>query len=414
MYCNLSVKMFVVMLCTIFCMYLQACSHDNSTTISSIYMNDSLLIVDIDHSVKLESINYSDFYSNIETLILECDTNILIGYINKLETYNDYLIILDINYSQGIFVFDKYGNFIRKIGAVGQGVGEYIEVSDFTIDKDGLLYLLDNGAQRINIYELSSGDFIKSLKINENGYVWSYHIYKNTRLYVDAYFSNSLKNAYLLQGINEKSGYSRQQYLSVNDYNKTWVNINYVENNAFYISSMNSAFFVQQFMDTIIKIEDDYIYPFAVIKYDHFVTDKDINAIQEMGRSGFSSISELFNKNLMWNIRDIRIRNDYLFFRCWESNMQIAILYDMKKKETYKIMYEINDLLYKDNVLSGVPLKYLTSDENGSYFCVRTDDIEMLIAYAKENMLSLSQKQLDKINSLSDDSNPVIIYYEYN
>lgn len=177
---------------------------------------------------------------------------------------------------------------------------------------------------------------------------------------------------------------------------------------------MNSAFFVQQFMDTIIKIEDDYIYPFAVIKYDHFVTDKDINAIQEMGRSGFSSISELFNKNLMWNIRDIRIRNDYLFFRCWESNMQIAILYDMKKKETYKIMYERNDLLYKDNVLSGVPLKYLTSDENGSYFCVRTDDIEMLIAYAKENMLSLSQKQLDKINSLSDDSNPVIIYYEYN
>lgn len=62
--------------------------------------------------------------------------------------------------------------------------------------------------------------------------------------------------------------------------------------------------------------------------------------------------------------------------------MQIAILYDMKKKETYKIMYERNDLLYKDNVLSGVPLKYLTSDENGSYFCVRTDDIEMLIEYA--------------------------------
>lgn len=394
-------------------MYLLACSHDNFTSITPICKNDSLLIIDIDHSVKSESINYSDFYSNVQATILECDTNVLIGYIDKLEAYNDYLIVLDVNYSKGVFVFDKSGNFIHKIGSIGQGVGEYVGVTDFTIDHDGFLYLLDNWSQKINVYKLSNGTFVKSLKINENGYVYSYHVYKNSNFYVDSYFPKSLKNAYLLHRIDDKLGYNKNQYLSVNDYNNSWTNIDYVENNAFYKSSINSAFFIQQFMDTIIKIKNDSVYPFAVIKSKNYITKKDVENVKEIGGGGFSSISELFSKNVIWNVRDIRICNDYLFFRCWEYNSQICILYDMIKKTTYKIMYEKNDLLFQDSVMSGVPLKYLSSNEYGSYFCVRTEDIEMLVAYAKENMLLLPQKQLEEIKELSDDSNPVIIYYEY-
>lgn len=412
MYYNLLIKIFIMKLFIILCLHLFACSHDSYTLITPICKNDSLLIVDVDHSVQIESVNYSDFYANVQATILECDTNILIGYIDKLETYNDYLIILDVNYSQGIFVFNKAGKFIHRIGSKGQGVGEYIGVSDFIIDHEGFLYLLDNWSQKINVYELSNGAFVRSLKINENGHVYSYHIYKNSNFYLDSYFLKSLKKAYLFQSLDGEFGYTINQYLDVNDYNKSWTNTRYVENIAFYKTSMNSAFFVQQFMDTIIKIKNDTIYPFAVIKSVNFIAEKDVESIKEIG-SGFSAISELFNKDVMWGIRDVRMCDDYLFFRCWEQNMQICILYNMVNKTTYKIMYEKDDLLFHDSVISGVSLKYLCSNRSGSYFCVRTEDIQILIAYAKENMISLPQKQLEEIKALSDDSNPVIIYYEY-
>lgn len=390
-----------------------SCSHDNDISLTPICINDSLLIVDIDNSVQLESINYSDFYSNVQAITLECDTNILIGFIDKLEAYNDYLIILDVNYSQSVFVFDKSGDFIRKIGSVGQGVGEYIGVSDFTVDSSGLLYLLDHWSQCINIYELSSGTFLRKIKINKNGYTWSYHIYKNSNLYVDTYFLKSSKLAYLLQDVDEKSGFGMSNFLNVNDYNKSWVNTDYIDSNSFYNTSGNRAFFIQQFMDTIIMISNDSIYPFAFVKYANFITDKEIDEIRKKGDNGLFPMEKLLDKNVMWNIRDIRMSDDYLFFRCWERNMQVCILYDIKMNSTYKIMSENNDVLYQENVIHGVPLKYLTSNEKGTYFCVRTSDIEMLVAYAKDNMLLLPQSQLDKIGMLSDDSNPVIIYYEY-
>jgi len=59
----------------------------------------------------------------------------LIGKIDKLLFYRDLIIILDKGISKSVYVFNNKGNFLTKIGKIGDGPGEYQMPQDVTLDK---------------------------------------------------------------------------------------------------------------------------------------------------------------------------------------------------------------------------------------------------------------------------------------
>ncbi len=81
-----------------------------------------------------DSIPYSVFVDSIETIPLETTDSCLIGYIQDIAATDDRFFILD-QKQQTVWVFDRQGNFINRIGKRGNGPGEYVRISQIEYDK---------------------------------------------------------------------------------------------------------------------------------------------------------------------------------------------------------------------------------------------------------------------------------------
>lgn len=108
-----------------------------------------------------QSGNLSEFLEITELIPLETNQKCLINRINKVVTYESKIFVFDEN-SQRILLFNHDGTFIRQIGMPGKGPGEYLEISDFDIDRvRNLVYVLD--FQKIHTFSLN-GEFQKTTK----------------------------------------------------------------------------------------------------------------------------------------------------------------------------------------------------------------------------------------------------------
>lgn len=109
-----------------------------------------------------KEMNLSEISDDITYIPL--DNTLPLGVIYKYEVVNNYIYLS--TKDTGILVFDQTGKFIRRIGAIGRGPGEYAYSMFFEVDKEsGTIYVLDsNGA--IKVYS-KIGRFLRTLHLNE-------------------------------------------------------------------------------------------------------------------------------------------------------------------------------------------------------------------------------------------------------
>lgn len=119
------------------------------------------------YEVYSEKLPFSFFVDTIELIPLETNDENMIGEITRLIFYDDKYYVRATNSMQNgqLFVFDKTGNYLRKIGKKGGGPGEYLEFKDFTITHDGKIVLADY--QRLLTYD-SKGEFLYSTKVDRS------------------------------------------------------------------------------------------------------------------------------------------------------------------------------------------------------------------------------------------------------
>lgn len=91
-------------------------------------------------------------------------TNDYLMHPHDLKILNDRFIVCDLEESC-VKIFNNKGDFINKIGRMGQGPGEIGAAFKVSVDiKKALLYVLDPSNSRISIFR-DSGEYIKSIKI---------------------------------------------------------------------------------------------------------------------------------------------------------------------------------------------------------------------------------------------------------
>lgn len=69
--------------------------------------------------------------------------------------------------SRRVMHFDYYGNFLRSIGKLGEGPGEFFIASCPFLDKENNLYIYDVGKNRLNKYTFPNYKFEKQIKLKE-------------------------------------------------------------------------------------------------------------------------------------------------------------------------------------------------------------------------------------------------------
>ena len=72
------------------------------------------------------------------------------------------------NYREPVYQFDTAGNFVQRIGAIGEGPGEYISCREKVINPDGFALLTMEGPTKILFYN-RTGTYLKSSRIFEEG-----------------------------------------------------------------------------------------------------------------------------------------------------------------------------------------------------------------------------------------------------
>lgn len=88
------------------------------------------IFVDLDQP---EKASLFDYFRSIELIPLETSSDVLITGIFKMIVHENNYYALD-KVQCLIFVFDKTGKFLFKIGTKGQGAGEYAFIEDFNIN----------------------------------------------------------------------------------------------------------------------------------------------------------------------------------------------------------------------------------------------------------------------------------------
>lgn len=172
--------------------------------------NTSYEVQDVEFNLETDgSVNYqrlSEIVNEVTFIPLKHSTDeSLIGYIDKIIVTETYIAIMDES-NKILNLYDLEGNYIRRIGKIGQGPGEYIGLGDFQIYNDTIV-VFDAPRRMILAYNMY-GDFIfqKELPfqtdifavLNEDLWLWGLSSY-NTEQYANSQIVLTDKNFNLLE-----------------------------------------------------------------------------------------------------------------------------------------------------------------------------------------------------------------------
>ncbi len=127
-----------------------------------------------------DSFDLESIYRFYTLIPLELNEKSTIGAVDKVVFVDSLVFVMDRFIASGVFVFNvKDGSFVRRIGDVGNGPGEYIELYDFSIDtKRQNIYVLCNRG-KVLVYSLNG----KYLDVKELPFPATNMEYSNDRFY---------------------------------------------------------------------------------------------------------------------------------------------------------------------------------------------------------------------------------------
>ena len=249
-----------------------ACIGKKKECISSIGGNDNVEVIDIDKAKEKKMLLYSSILEEPDVIVLETNPECIIQKICAIDIYKGNIYILD-DRVNALYVFRRDGTFLKRIGHRGRGHGEYLELSDFSIDREnGIIYLWDDALDKVHKYNIRTGKYISSIKTERNGYRSYCMQHIGDRLYISRTSLDVDPENYLLKVVDEKTGEQIASYLKAEDYNRGWNYPLKFPFSYFYSKNTNEPKYVEMFSDTIVSITKDGIRPYCVVKSEDSVT----------------------------------------------------------------------------------------------------------------------------------------------
>ena len=378
-----------------------------------------IFIANLDSTCTSE-FKYSDLYKKVTAIILD-NKEVMLTEISKMLVYKDKLYLLD-RRAQGVYAFCKDGSFVCKFGNLGAGPDEYVSCNDFGINADaGEIYIYDMAKHRIHKYDIFSASYKESIIIDKSIDI-DYIMCNSGCLYAaQASNRNEEKESiyYLLYQIDVKSGKKIAQWFDAVYYNKGW-NDELIHGNIFYNIRENKDLFVLGLMDTIMCIKGDAVFPFLAIESERLVQKEDFLKDEKVptsnprvrGKRMMSLLTRLSAQNKIYQISDVFECESMLYFSCM-GRILYFVQYDEKKRIAFTYSRVANDVLFRMIPEYFQLPKFLCADSMGGYYYISNDNLAELKYFIDEDNISEKLINRESIKELNEDSNPVILYYEY-
>lgn len=294
------------------------------------------------HNVEIDIIDVLPGFNSIPSFVkdttyipLEFCENCIIGDISKVLKTEDGFIISDRNIAKQVFKFDDEGNFLFKIGASGEGLGNYVLPFDISlIPGVKRVAVLDQNQMKIIYYSLVDGAFIEEIPINFQAKSFHFLSDELIALHFDGQFSGREVDS--LAGILDL-GKRNFVYKGVVDYSKTDQNNTAGD----FFQNGNNLLFSKSLNDTIYKVDENGFEPKFILNFGDKKVSDEIKSLplMDMRMRMMEEIPFYHNGNIIEN-------EQYLFFLWWGNgeNENFSI-YDKK----YDVLesFQGEDLIFK-------------------------------------------------------------------
>lgn len=391
-------KLFIVLVVG---MYFYNCSSDKLSE-----NNNNLIEINLNEERILKELPMSSFCSEFKLIFLEVNGQSLIGDISAIYIKGNNIYVLDSRISKSLFVFDLEGNFIRKIGQTGNGPGEYIRPSCFTINKnDSSIYIVDNSQKKIIKYS-SSGNFIKDIQC-ENNVVSIVCQDNNIYLKHQPFFE---KNKYLISKINE-SGKIKNTYLPFPQNSKGYLGGLLTYGYSF-VSLVDAHKFIKPFGDNVYEIRNNNITSFISINSSNCVNEKDVKRfidLEKQNLHGYDYIKEtdkIFS-NKFRGIDSYSETQDIFYINSIYNKVTLNIVFDFKNRNVVLFNKKVDDLTYFT-----YSLPYINSNNEYLISFIGGRSLKEFMQNIKTGLVNLTQEEQDHIFKLGNENNPIIVLYK--
>lgn len=151
-----------------FIIVLFSCKKNKNPIINNSLISQHIISFQNDKLISENVVNVCDIIDTMMVVKLETKKECLIGNPRKIKVISNRIFILDTN--SGLFEFNFDGDFVKKIGEIGKGPGEYISPKAFDVDeKRNEIYVYDRSTLKILKYDFQ-GNFKEGIKVNVYAY----------------------------------------------------------------------------------------------------------------------------------------------------------------------------------------------------------------------------------------------------
>lgn len=335
------------------------------------------------------------FFSNAHTVVLESDKNIVIGDMARIYCSDDTLFILN-SLKNEVNVVSKKGQHLRTINKQGRGHGEYVQLVDFSYDKDSNRLLFLTAPSAVCTYT-TDGAFVSKIDLSDyysNISVDSSNIYLYHVTYIEG-----RKCGYTIDAIDKKTG----NLSHILPFETEYAPYCSLGNNIF--SNHGHCSFVRKFDRNIYDLSQG-----EIVKSYYLTPDK------------FTLLPE--NKDVKYDCSD-------LLNKCLKENKIYGFSNVVYNGSNLMFSTNLWDIVIKDGLICnryssvkntelGIPMKMFRPLEGyGDYdvcFYLQESEIESLkklISDKQEVRDKLSRKLVTFMNEIKEPCNPILFLYKF-
>lgn len=367
--------------------------------------------IDMDNATFKDSVLYSDYLTTPKVIPLEKNEDCIIREIHRMDISDSIIYILDTK-SYRLMAFDMEGHYLHDIGKRGNGNGEYIAISDFSIDrKNNAVYLWDEGKGNALKYDLSSGKFISKIHHGLTDGQSYDMVYANDKIFVNQASATS-EETRMIKEIDMDSGKSVNTYMDANKYNMGWNLPLRNKGTGFSARSTPNPKIVEMFSDTIMAITKNGVTPAYCLQSDSFVDKDDLSdIIKKYQQDGFYDMGALDKIGKIYGISNYLEFENTIHLNFTKDGMRYTLLHDTSSKKTIISKSFGDDFILNDKVCY---LDLCYSDSSSAVAILQSDVIPIFVNYAlKASGVNNDIDNHDVLSNLPDEPgcNPILFVY---
>jgi hypothetical protein len=337
---------------------------------------------------KYDLYSYDDFFYGVSCYKIPTDI-INIGNVDKIETNNESIFIVDLKLSKSILCMDFAGNIKFIINKIGKGSGEYINIDDFCVSEKSL-FVYSGAQKKIIEYSVENGDFLREKKISFD------------------FRSFAVTDKYTYFLLHPRKGTEHWLYIKNNENSKIIKKLPFSEYPIINLPERRNNFFkrndtiilVHSYQETIFKIYNENVEPYIKLN----AGDKSLFKQIEMWPNETKKDRMMIKEKSYTSFGDFFENKKFLYFNFSTDGIKLQHVIFNKETSDYVIQKGFrNDFLFTSATLfrinNGSAVSKIGSDKT---YWIKKNGID------KSKIISPNK---DIFDNLEIKDNPVIVIY---